>query len=72
MSIEALFAPFSLKSLKLNNRFVMAPMTRSFSPGGIPTAEVAEYYRKRAAGEVGCCFLADSVGRRYFCYPENH
>jgi len=58
ISIEALFAPFSLKSLKLNNRFVMAPMTRSFSPGGIPTAEVAEYYRKRAAGEVGLILSA--------------
>ena len=31
----------------------MAPMTRSFSPGGVPGDNVAEYYRKRAAGGVG-------------------
>ena len=44
-----LFQPFALKSLKLPNRIVMAPMTRSFSPGGVPTDAVGEYYRKRAA-----------------------
>lgn len=27
-------------------------MTRSFSPGGVPTQAVAEYYRKRAAAAV--------------------
>ena len=26
----------------------MAPMTRSFSPGGVPSADVAAYYRRRA------------------------
>lgn len=31
----------------------MAPMTRSFSPGGVPGANVAAYYRKRAEGGVG-------------------
>lgn len=31
----------------------MAPMTRSKSPGHIPTAQVAEYYTKRAQGGVG-------------------
>ena len=31
----------------------MAPMTRSQSPGGVPTKEVADYYRRRAAAEVG-------------------
>ena len=35
---KALFRPFSLGSLELNNRIVMAPMTRSKSPGGIPPA----------------------------------
>jgi 2,4-dienoyl-CoA reductase-like NADH-dependent reductase (Old Yellow Enzyme family) len=50
---QLLFHPFRLKSLRLKNRFVMAPMTRQFSPGGIPTAEVAAYYRRRAQGQVG-------------------
>jgi 2,4-dienoyl-CoA reductase-like NADH-dependent reductase (Old Yellow Enzyme family) len=31
----------------------MAPMTRSHSPEGVPGAEVAAYYRRRAEGEVG-------------------
>jgi len=52
-SAQALFAPFTLKGLTLPNRIVMAPMTRSFSPGGIPTAEVAAYYRRRAEGGTG-------------------
>ena len=33
----SLFQPFTCKSLHLPNRIVMAPMTRSFSPGGVPT-----------------------------------
>ena len=53
MAIDALFKPFEFKSLKLPNRVVMAPMTRSFSPGGVPTDDVAAYYRRRAENEVG-------------------
>ena len=41
MSLDALFRPFSLKSLHLKNRVVMAPMTRSFSPDGVPADNVA-------------------------------
>jgi len=48
-----LFRPFSIKNLVLSNRIVMAPMTRSKSPGGIPGPEVAAYYRRRAEGGVG-------------------
>lgn len=47
-----LFQPFTYKTLTLSNRIVMAPMTRSRSPNGIPGADVAEYYRRRAAGGV--------------------
>ncbi|WP_225441847.1 NADH:flavin oxidoreductase [Pseudomonas umsongensis] len=39
--------------LNLKNRTVMSPMTRYFSPGGVPTPEVAEYYERRAKGGVG-------------------
>ncbi|WP_310475713.1 NADH:flavin oxidoreductase [Sandarakinorhabdus sp.] len=53
MSSNPLFRPFPLKGLTLPNRIVMAPMTRSFSPSGQPGENVAEYYRKRAAGGVG-------------------
>lgn len=48
-----LFRPFACKSLSLSNRIVMAPMTRSQSPGGVPGPAVAEYYRRRAEGGVG-------------------
>jgi len=50
---EKLFSSFSVKSLNLTNRTVMAPMTRTFSPGGVPTADVASYYRRRAEADVG-------------------
>ncbi|MDN5285651.1 MAG: 12-oxophytodienoate reductase [Mucilaginibacter sp.] len=58
---NTLFRPFSLKSLNIKNRIVMAPMTRSFSPNGIPTADVAAYYRKRAEGEVGLILSEGTV-----------
>ena len=44
MSRNPLFEPFACKSLKLANRIVMAPMTRSKSPSGIPGTDVAAYY----------------------------
>lgn len=53
MSIDALLRPFSTPKLTLKNRLVMAPMTRQFSPNGVPGANVAEYYRRRAEGDVG-------------------
>ncbi len=53
MQIRELFKPFTLKGLTLANRIVMAPMTRNFSPGGVPGEEVAAYYRRRAEGGAG-------------------
>ena len=53
MSTDLLFKPFESKNLKLKNRIVMAPMTRTFSPGNIANDMNVEYYRKRAAGGVG-------------------
>jgi len=52
MASDVLFTPFDLKGLRLPNRIVMAPMTRSFSPGGVATEEVAAYYRRRAENAV--------------------
>lgn len=48
-----LFTPFSGGRLDLPNRIVMAPMTRWHSPGQVPGPEVAAYYRRRAAADVG-------------------
>src|SRR5208282_3918996 len=52
-STAALFRTFPLLNLTLRNRIVMAPMTRSKSPGGVPGPDVAAYYRRRAEGGVG-------------------
>ncbi len=52
-STAALFTPFTIRNVALTNRIVMAPMTRSCSPGGVPGADVAAYYRRRAEGGVG-------------------
>jgi len=53
MTTDALFEPLTVRSLTVPNRFAMAPMTRQASPDGVPGADVAEYYRRRAAGGVG-------------------
>jgi 2,4-dienoyl-CoA reductase-like NADH-dependent reductase (Old Yellow Enzyme family) len=59
-----LFQPFAFKGLQLANRIVMAPMTRSFSPGGVPTPAVSEYYRKRAAAAVGLIVSEGTIVQR--------
>lgn len=51
--LEPFFTPFPFGRTTLPNRFVMAPMTRQQSPGGVPTGTVAAYYRRRAEGGVG-------------------
>ena len=51
--VDVLFQPFAFGKTTLPNRIVMAPMTRSKSPGNIPGADVAAYYRRRAEGGVG-------------------
>lgn len=61
---QALFQPLQIKSLQLPNRIVMAPMTRSFSPNGVPTEDVARYYEKRALGEVGLILTEGTVINR--------
>ncbi|MDV6169375.1 NADH:flavin oxidoreductase [Flavobacterium sp. DG1-102-2] len=64
MNFDALFQPFQYKGLNLKNRFVMAPMTRTFSPDGVPTQFVADYYARRAAAEVGLIITEGTVINR--------
>ncbi|MBQ0829281.1 NADH:flavin oxidoreductase [Streptomyces tagetis] len=45
--------PVTLNGLTVPNRIAMAPMTRMFSPGGIPGEDVVSYYARRAAAGVG-------------------
>ena len=56
-----LFTPFSVGSLTVPNRFVMAPMTRGFSPGGVPRENKIDYYRRRAEGGTGL-IITEGVG----------
>ena len=60
-SPDILFRPFHLNSLSLPNRIVMAPMTRSFAPEGIPGEANASYYERRAAAGVGLILSEGTV-----------
>jgi N-ethylmaleimide reductase len=42
------FEPYKLGPITLANHIVMAPMTRSRAPGGIPNEMMVTYYRQRA------------------------
>lgn len=59
--LAPLFTSFDCGSLSLKNRFVMSPMTRQFSPGGAPGADVARYYRRRAMANVGL-IITEGIG----------
>ena len=59
--LASLFRPLTVGGLTLANRIVMAPMTREFSPGGVPGEDVAAYYRRRAEGEAGL-IITEGVG----------
>ncbi|MGW0084217.1 NADH:flavin oxidoreductase [Streptomyces sp. NPDC003393] len=50
---SVLSRPVTPNGLSVPNRIVMAPMTRRFSPGGIPGEDVVSYYARRAAAGVG-------------------
>ncbi|MEV0964187.1 NADH:flavin oxidoreductase [Streptomyces sp. NPDC049910] len=50
---EILSRPVALNGLTVPNRIVMAPMTRMFSPDGVPGEDVRSYYARRAAAGVG-------------------
>ena len=49
----SLFRPLSVGKLQLPNRIAMAPMTRSFATGGVPSEASVGYYARRAAHDVG-------------------
>ena len=60
-SREPLFQSFTVRGLTTCNRIVMAPMTRGFSPNGVPGPNVAAYYAKRAEGECGL-IISEAIG----------
>src|SRR5271156_7158285 len=58
---DPLLTPFALRGRTLRNRIVMSPMTRGFSPGGVPGRNVADYYTRRAERKVGL-IITEGIG----------
>lgn len=58
---DPLFQPITLRDLTLRNRISMSPMTRYFSPNGVPGEDVVSYYRRRAEAGVGL-IVTEGVG----------
>jgi len=58
---DPLLTSFDLRGLTLRNRIVMSPMTRGFSPGGVPGQNVADYYARRAQRKVAL-IITEGVG----------
>lgn len=59
--VAPLFQRIQVRGLALANRVVMAPMTREFSPDGVPGDDVVAYYRRRAEAETGL-IITEGVG----------
>ena len=71
-SPDILFQPFTLKSLTIPNRIVMAPMTRGFATDGHVGSGHVNYYRARAQGGVGLILTEGVVIDRPASRNEPH
>ena len=69
--LDPLFSTYHVKSLDLDNRFVMAPLTRRRSPDGTPNEIVAEHYRRRAAGGIGLIITEGTLVEHPLAAPNN-
>lgn len=70
--MNSIFDPFTLGSMELSNRIVMAPMTRArASDDGVPTSLMKQYYAQRAsAGLIISEGVYPSIdGKGYFATP---
>nr|WP_314437232.1 NADH:flavin oxidoreductase [uncultured Brevundimonas sp.] len=67
-SLSRLFEPVDLGALRLNNRVVMAPMSRYFCPTEAPGPDVLEYYARRARGGCGLIITEGT----YIGHPSAH
>ena len=71
-NVAPLFEPLTIRGMSIPNRIVMAPMTRSFSPDGVPGQNVAEYYRRRGEADVGLLITeGTTIGRGGASNDEN-
>ncbi len=60
---QVLFQPIDFAGLRIPNRIVMSPMTRSRTPGSVPNALNAEYYAQRAS--AGLVFAESTAVSAY-------
>lgn len=67
----AISKPLKINQLQLKNRVVMAPMTRSMSPGGVITEDVSKYYTRRAEAKVGLIITEGAVINRELAAPNS-
>lgn len=68
-----LFTPLSIGDLTLADRVIMAPLTRSRSPGRVPNPLNAEYYRQRAKPTRGASLIiseATTISDTANGYPD--
>lgn len=73
LASDALFTPFTIGSMTLPNRLVMAPMGRLQTDNNLPRPTYAEYFRKRAAGGIGLLIgEAVAVDHPVACSSEKH
>lgn len=64
--MPTLFEPIRVGNLELDNRVIMAPMTRSRTDdAGVQPAYAAEYYRQRSSAGL-IITIATAVPRRLF------
>ena len=54
-----LFTPLRVGRMELSTRVVMAPLTRSRAPGGIPNEMMARYYAQRANPKTGASLISN-------------
>nr|BFE73734.1 hypothetical protein GCM10020092_070350 [Actinoplanes digitatis] len=71
-ALGSLLTPTNLAGLPLSSRFAMAPMTRFRSPGGVPTPEVAAYYRRRAEHGIGLIISEGVLVGHPSAQPRDH
>ena len=70
VALGPLNASLTLRGLTLPNRVVMAPMTRYRSPRGVPGADVAGYYARRAASGIGL-IVTEGVALSHYAAVDN-
>jgi N-ethylmaleimide reductase len=68
------FEPAAIGSLRLRNRIVMAPMTRSRADGTLATADMATYYSQRASAGLIITegIQPSAIGQGYPTTPGLH